>query len=365
MTIGSAYTIGNCINNLPTKFGNRQNFGFPIPGTSNYTYNNLADGSLATLAVMEAIKELTETYEFEELKYQTPVPSATPLSMTAGNPIIPLSTLLGTIQTNAAFPQFATQNWVDITDVFTFWMWFSGGVNFAGRTLKYRRVTTIDTYSYGITSNLTGQLGVAPPVYYTRFGNILQVGPVPDQNYNYFVRVKLRHPFPVAGSTTFVPATLTCSILAGVVNAVTVVSGGSGYLPSVTIPLTFGTSPTGAVATGTATVNSSGAVTAGVVTSGGSGYVTAPTVNTAAIQAQQVFAPDSWQEIFELSACLRLAIWEGASEYVAMFKALLNGNPEDPKEPGLIKPRIPQMKREEGHNERQLSLRTAQYTYSR
>ena len=73
---------------------------------------------------------------------------------------------------NLIYPQFQDQNFLDITDVYTFWMWFSGGVNQAGRTLKYRRVTTIDNYSYGLTSNTQGTIGLAPPVYYTRFGSV-------------------------------------------------------------------------------------------------------------------------------------------------------------------------------------------------
>src|SRR5215831_19381530 len=173
---GSGYTIGDCVRNLPLKFGGRTDI------------SSLADGFKGPTAVAEAVKELTETYEFEELKYQTPVPPAATLGLTAGNPIIPIGLLLGTIAGNTVYPQFQNQNWADITDVYTNWLWFSGGVNQAGRVLKYRRVTTIDTYSYGITSNFQGQLGVAPPVYYSRFGNIIQVGPVPDQNYQYFFR---------------------------------------------------------------------------------------------------------------------------------------------------------------------------------
>lgn len=360
-TIGSLFTIGDCITNLPIKFGNRQNLGFNIPGTKQYTNQNFADGSIATKAVMESVKELTETFEFEELKYQSPVPSATPLSMTANNPVIPISTLLATIQGNSNYPQFQNQNVIDFTDVYTFWMWFSGGVNQAGRTLKYRRVTTIDTYSYGITSNNTGALGVAPPVYYTRFGTILQVGPVPDQNYEYFVRIKLRHPFPVGGTATFVPASITATISGNAVNALTLVSGGSGYYPSVTIPMAFQYSPNGTVATGTATVNSSGVVSAVNLTAGGSGYVTAPSVNTAAISAQQVFMPDSWQEIVEIAACQRLATWEGAAEYIAMFEQQLESKGIDV---AAARKRKADMERQELHNERQLSMRAGQFTFA-
>src|ERR1700756_587739 len=113
MTIGSAHTVGDCVRNLPLKFGNRTDLA------------NLADGSKSVIAVVQSIQELTETYEFEELKYQTPVPPFTPLVLTLQNPIVSLATVLATIATNGNYPQFETQNFVDVTDVFTFWMWFA------------------------------------------------------------------------------------------------------------------------------------------------------------------------------------------------------------------------------------------------
>ena len=193
-----AFTVDTCVLGLPAKMDNRQDIGIDT------------DGSIGVNAVVEAIHQLTETFEFEELKYQTPVPPATTLQMTQGNPYITISSLLATIAGNANYPllQASVGPFVDITDVFTFWMWFSGGVNQAGRALEYRRVTTIDLYAYGITSNQQGILGQAPPVYYTRFGPFLQVSPVPDNNYQFFVRPKLRHPFPavnVKNQQVFMP----------------------------------------------------------------------------------------------------------------------------------------------------------------
>lgn len=364
MTIGSSYTIGDCINHLPFKMGNRQDFGFPVIGTSSFTNLNLGDGSIATVAMLEAIKELTETYEFEELKYQTPVPSATPLALTTGQPVVSIASLMATIAGNALYPQFQTQNIIDLTDVYTFWIWFSGGVNQAGRTLKYRRVTTVDMVSYGITSNVQGNIGVAIPVYYTRFGNILQIGPVPNQNYNFFVRFKIRHPYPVGGSATFVPATLTSSLTGNAVTGVTLLTGGQAYQPSVTIPLIFGASPNGDTATGTINTSAGGVVTGGVtITHAGTGYLTAPAVSTGAIQAQQVFAPDSWQEIFELGALQRLAVWEGASEYIEMFQEQLS---KKINATGVMKTeaRIAQQQRDETHNERAFSMVINPYTHA-
>lgn len=351
---GSSFTVGNCISNLSTKFGNRQDISVAQGG--------LADGSKAATAVIEALKELTETYEFEELKYQTPVPPATTLNLTAGNPIVPIGLLLGTIAGNTVYPQFQNQNWTDLTDVYTFWIWFSGGVTQAGRTLKYRRITTIDMYSYGITSNNQNQLGVAPPVYQSRFGSIIQVGPVPDISYQFFVRMKLRHPFPIAGTQVFTPATFTVTLTAGAVTAVTVVSGGSGYLPSLgNIPMTFTQSPNGSVATATANSNSTGIITGVNLGTGGSGYAVAPSAATAAVSAQLVFMPDSWQEIVELCACQRIALWEGASEYIGLFEGMLSTKGIDIP---AARAKRAQMVRDEMHNERQMSLMVNPYTFA-
>lgn len=361
-TIGSYFTIGSCVANLPLKYGNKielYNFSDPsgwppTPGVPTY--------ARPVQAVMEAIRELTETYEFEELKYQTPVPPLAPLSMTQGNPIIPIATLLGTIPANSGnYPQFQNQNILDITDVYTFWMWFNGGVNQAGRTLKYRRIPTVDTYSYGITNNSAGQLGVAPPVYCSRFGNVLQVGPVPDQNYQYFVRMKIRHPYPIGGYASFSPAQIGCGLTGSSVSSIGLTSGGAGYAASATIPLFFTVSPTGAQATGTMTTNSSGVGISVAISNGGSGYVNAPTVTTMAAASQQVFMPDSWQEIVELCACQRIALWEGASEYITMFEALLKSKGIDIQK---ARARKAQMERDEMHNERSMSLMTGPYTWA-
>ena len=346
------YTIGSCISNLPRKFGNRSNLA------------NVADGSDPVVAVQQALSELTETYEFEELKYQTPVPSAVPLSMTVGQPIITIPSLLATIAGNTAFPQFQTQNVVDITDVYTFWMWFSGGVNQAGRYLEYRRVTTVDSESYGITSPTQGAIGTAPPAVYTRFGSVLQVGPAPDQTYNFFVRLKLRHPIPLNGAQTFSPAALAATLTAGVVTAVNIIFAGSGYLPNSTVPLAFSTSPNGSIAVATIGTNAQGQINgAATIASGGSGYgTTPPTVATAVLASQQIFMPDSWQPKLEYMACRQLALWEGADEFVVMFEEELRTRGVDLQKARESKP---QMERDERHNTRQLSLRVSSYTYGR
>lgn len=344
-------TIGALASGLPNKYGNRQDLAI------------IADGSKPITAIRQSIAELSETYEFEELKYQTPVPPSTPLQMTTSQPIISIASLLATIAANSNFPQFQTQNVVDITDVYTFWMWFSGGVNQAGRTLDYRRVPTVDQDSYGITSNTQGAVGTAPPTYFTRFNNVLQVGPAPDNPYTFFVRMKLRHPMPY--KDPFIPAVLNPTVAGGAITGATVSSGGSGYLPSIsTIPMTFNTPVGGTMAVGTATSSAGGVITSVSISSGGSGY-TANNVSicgTAAIASQSVFMPDSWHEIVQYAACWRLATWSGEQEYIVMFDNILKSKGVDVAEARAAKS---QMKRDERHNSRQISLRLGSpYTFA-
>lgn len=343
-------TIGALVSGLPKKYGNRLDL------------NNTADGSTPITAMRQAIDELTETYEFEELKYQTPTPPLAPLTLTPSNPIVPIPSLIATISTNSAnYPQFQNQNFVDLTDVYTFWIWFSGGVNQAGRTLKYRRVTTIDQDSYGITSATQGTIGIAPPVYFTRFGSLLQVGPSPDNSYQFFVRMKLRHPFPI--TEPFNTAILTPTIAAGAITSVAVTSAGSGYQASSTIPLLFSTPVNGAAATGTASTNSSGGVQSVTVSTGGSGYTsTNATVFTAAIGGQKVFVPSSWHEIIQYACCWRIATNTGESEYINYFDNILKSKGVDIQEARAAKS---QMKRDERHNERGLMLQLGgKYTFA-
>lgn len=341
-----SFTVNNIVNALPGKMGNRQDILNP------------ADGSRTVDAIFQTIHQLSESYEFEELKYMTPIPPASPLVMTAQQPLISIASLLATAAANTNFPQFNNQNLTDLTDIYTFWIWFSGGVNNAGRALEYRRKPTVDMQSFGITSSTQGIVGTAPPVWYTRFGNFLQVGPAPDQNYSFFVALKIRHPFNITGQ--FTPAIITATIAGGVVNALTVQQGGSGYLPSVAnIPLVFTISPNGSVATGTATTNPSGVITAAAIAGGGSGYTIAPNVATAVLASQQVFMPDSWREIVEWVSVRKLSLNIGASEYVILAENELKSRGIN-----LGEKVESQMERDEKHNTRSLSLRVGRYTYA-
>jgi hypothetical protein len=262
-----SYTLGDIVTGLPSKGAGRNNWG------------TTADGSLGIVAAMQAVQEITETAELEELKYQTPIPPATPLSMAMGAPIVPIATILGTIAANTNFPQFQalSSQITDITDVWAFWIWFSGGVNQSGRLLKYRRVPTVDMNTYGVTSTNQQSYGVAPPVYYSRFNQYLQVGPAPDQNYLYFVRVQLRHPFPATTQA-----------------------------------------------------------------------------------AAPIFAPDSWKEVFQRAAIVKLAQDEGITDS-SIYKTNVDFLEKRGMAPWQL--RTLQQQRDEKHNERALTLRTSVYSY--
>lgn len=266
-----SFTLGDVVSGLSAKGGGRQNWGVTT------------DGSIGIVAAQQAIAEITETAELEELKYVTPIPPATPLSMTYATPVIPISAILNTISSNTSFPQF--QSYASlftsagiINDVYTFWIWFQGGINMSGRTLKYRRIPTVDMNAFGITASTQQSYGVAPPVYYSRFNQYLQVGPSPDQNYLYFVRVKLPQVFPATS-----------------------------------------------------------------------------------LADQPIFAPDSWMDVFQYAAIVRLGQDEGIQDS-SIYKTASDFLEKRGMAPWQL--RTLQMQRDERHNERSLSLRTAVYTWA-
>lgn len=223
--------------------------------------------ALYAIACREAIAELTETYEFEELK----VPS----------PIVPIPYGVSTFSINDFIPTADTE-W-DITDIYDWGFWLNPGTQIGPfRILKYRRIPTVDQYQFGTTAP-------APPVYFSRFGAPqaisagsagfpLIIGPTPDNTYLSFMRFKARHPF------------------------------------------------------------------------------------TTTIFDSPIYMPMSWMEIIEYSACLRMATWQGSTDYIAMFRTILFGDPKNPSQPGLVKARYAQMERDANHNERQISVVTQRYS---
>ena len=247
--------IQNLYPGIVNKFGGRTNFG-PAANTN----------ALYVSAVQGAIRELTETIEFEELKVISP--------------IVPL--IMGTA--NYSISQFIPTGQLtwDITDILDWGYWLQpNSTNGPFRIIKYRRIPTVDMFQFGTTAP-------APPVYFSRFGSPwgisgagseLQLGPIPDQFYLSFMRFKARHPF------------------------------------------------------------------------------------TTNIYDSPIYLPDSWQEILEYAACLRLAVNEGSEKYAQIFKAILFGDPKSPGDLGLLNGRKQQMERDANHNERQISVITGSFSY--
>ena len=164
-TLPNLGTVESLVPSVVAKFGNRQDL------------NSTADGSPAVVAILESVAELTETYEFEELKYRSPI-----FQLTEGQSEYAIPTLI------SGNPISAT----DLTKMFTITFWFQGQVN-AVRNLKYRRYPTVVMYAFGLggSSNVN-----TPPIYWSRYNSNISFGPAPDQNYYAFVMMQLRHPTP-------------------------------------------------------------------------------------------------------------------------------------------------------------------------
>jgi hypothetical protein len=169
--IPSNFQIQSLYPGIVAKFGGRGNFG---PAASS--------SALYVQPAQQAIQELTETYEFEELKVPSPI-----VAINQGVSTYPISAFIPTGQLT----------W-DITDIFDWGFWLNPGSQVGPfRIMKYRRVGTVDYYQFGTTAP-------APPVYFSRFGSPwgiagpngnLVIGPIPDNTYFSFMRFKARHPF--------------------------------------------------------------------------------------------------------------------------------------------------------------------------
>lgn len=161
--VPSLGTIGDLVPGVVEKFGNRQDL------------NTTADNSSTIKAITGAVLNLTETYEFEELKFRSPVGN-----LVFGESEYAISTLIAGNPIDA----------IDLTKMFTITFWFEGQVN-AVRNLKYRRYPTVVMYAFG----LGGQSNIdTPPIYWSRYNNNISLGPAPDQDYSYFIMLQLRHP---------------------------------------------------------------------------------------------------------------------------------------------------------------------------
>jgi hypothetical protein len=158
-------TVASLIPSVVQKCGYRQDV------------NSTADNSPGVIAILESVAELTETYEFEELKFRSPVGQ-----LVQGQSEYPIASLI------AGNPIQAT----DLTKMFTITFWFEGTTN-AVRNLKYRRYPTVVMYAFGLGGS--GNIET-PPIYWSRYNNNISLAPAPDQNYSYFIMLQLRHPNP-------------------------------------------------------------------------------------------------------------------------------------------------------------------------
>ncbi len=94
-------------------------------------------------------------------------------------------------------------------------------------------------------------------------------------------------PVPGAGG-----ATATSTIVGGVVTAITVTNGGSGYDPNNPPPVMFLGGGPGTGASATAAVSASGVITSVTVTGGGSNFTTAPIIAFASFAIDLVYVRD-------------------------------------------------------------------------
>lgn len=176
-TVPNLGTVASLVPSVVSKFGNRQD------------YNQTADGTPTVTAILESVSELTETYEFEELKFRSPVSQ-----LVQGQSEYPISSLIADNPINAT----------DLTRMFTITFWFEGETA-AVRNMKYRRYPTVVMYAFGLGGD--GNIET-PPIYWSRYNSNISMAPAPDQNYNYFIMSQLRHPFPTtsqAGQLIYMP----------------------------------------------------------------------------------------------------------------------------------------------------------------
>lgn len=84
---------------------------------------------------------------------------------------------------------------------------------------------------------------------------------------------------------------------------------------------------------------------------------------TTTVYDSPIYMPADWQEIIEFAACLRLAIWQGSTDFASLYRTILYGDPKNPQvQPGLLKARQMQMERDANHNERQISIVMQNYS---
>jgi hypothetical protein len=154
----------------------------PIPGSSTHTIGDLVQGvidalqgrtDVSTIApryIAKAIKEITESYPFEELRRTGPQ-----FTLTPGVGIYSVANFLNSDD--------------DYTSPESFVIFLDPPTNSVNYTIKYRTPNAIEPL---LAPNTTGI-----PMYFTRYGLNFHLGPIPNLSYLTFLRYQVRHPMPV------------------------------------------------------------------------------------------------------------------------------------------------------------------------
>lgn len=145
-----------------------------MPGVKRKLGGRVDSDSVSSLWIKDAVKELTESYPFEELKVNGPVVNFSP----------GISEYLITFFTNNNERPTIINSWF-VSSTSTISTVITGNSGNTGRYLKYRTIPVLDIMSK--------QLG--PPSKWTRNGTKFIVGSAPDQNYATQMRYQREHPF--------------------------------------------------------------------------------------------------------------------------------------------------------------------------
>lgn len=78
--------------------------------------------------------------------------------------------------------------------------------------------------------------------------------------------------------------------------------------------------------------------------------------STPAVSTDPILLEPEWATVLEYAAAIKGAPEVQMAEMMTTWQSILHGNPNDPRQPGLIKPLLTQFQRDASNNERQLSV---------
>lgn len=150
-----------------------------IPGGSNRTVADLVPGviealqqrtdvaALAPKYIRKAIIELTSKYPFDELRRTGPQ-----IQVTGADNMV-----------SAFLNPGDDYNWPEVIAVFV-----DSPNNTVLDTLDYKTPKAIEIITSPVTQGI--------PKYWTRFGQLIRIAPVPQQPFTIYMRYQVKHPFP-------------------------------------------------------------------------------------------------------------------------------------------------------------------------